>query len=116
MEALVPKSVEFDFGEYKNQFISQIEALKSKVTDFPDEYLEDDNSPKTVLDALLEEGIFPTYSFPKDVVGFYVEDYSGSRIEQKPERPLETAISEYAPGRIIVINKTTYKSGGISIY
>ena len=113
LEALVPKSVEFDFGEYKNQFISQIEALKSKVTDFPDEYLEDDNSPKTVLDALLEEGIFPTYSFPKDVVGFYVEDYSGSRIEQKPERPLETAISEYAPGRIIVINKTTYKSGGI---
>ena len=66
-----------------------------------------------MLDTFLETGIFPTYSFPKDVVGFYVENSKGSAIVQKPERALETAISEYAPGRIVVINKTTYKSGGV---
>lgn len=36
-------------------------------------------------------------TFPKDVVGFYVEDSRGVRIEQKPERALDIAISEYAP-------------------
>ena len=113
MDALIPVGIKFDFEGYKRQFLSEIETLKHKVEDFPENYKEDDNTFKTVLDTLLEEGIFPTYSFPKDVVGFFVEDYSGNTIVQKPERSLDMAISEYAPGRIIVINKETYKSGGI---
>ena len=35
----------------------------------------------------------------------------GETIVQKPERALDMAISEYAPGRLVVINKNTYKSG-----
>ena len=103
----------FDFDKYKADFLSQIVDLKKQVEEFPDEYRDDDNNEKSVLDTFLETGIFPTYSFPKDVVGFYVENSKGSAIVQKPERALETAISEYAPGRIVVINKTTYKSGGV---
>ena len=87
--------------------------LKELVEEFPEEYKNDDNTEQKVLDVFLESGIFPTYSFPKDVVGFHVEDYRGSQIEEKPDRALEMAISEYAPGRIVVINKTTYVSGGI---
>ncbi|MSV23732.1 DEAD/DEAH box helicase [Selenomonas sp. WCA-380-WT-3B 3/] len=113
IKALVPSGISFDFGAYKKEFISEMDELKEKVKSFPENYKEDDNSYKKVLDTLLEVGIFPTYSFPKDVVGFYVEDQYGKRIVQKPERSLDMAISEYAPGRIIVINKETYKSGGI---
>ncbi|WP_163468185.1 DEAD/DEAH box helicase [Fusobacterium sp. IOR10] len=68
---------------------------------------------KSLLDILFEESILPTYSFPKNVVGFYIEDKTGSKIIQKPERSLDMAISEYAPGRVIVVDKKTYKSGGI---
>ena len=111
--ALIPKKISFDFDNYKLKFLEEMDELKHKVEEFPENYKEDDNSSKTVLDTLLEAGIFPTYSFPKDVVGFYVENKEGDRIEQKPDRSIDMAISEYAPGRIIVINKETYKSGGI---
>lgn len=113
MEALIPCGISFDFENYKRKFLADMEELKKKVDEFPENYKEDDNSSKKVLDTLLEAGIFPTYSFPKDVVGFFVEDNAGKKIVQKPERSLDMAISEYAPGRIIVINKETYKSGGI---
>lgn len=113
MIALIPDGVDFDFNQYKNKFLAEMDALKHKVESFPENYKESGDSSKTVLDTLLEEGIFPTYSFPKDVIGFYVEDNQGKKIVQKPDRSLDMAISEYAPGRIIVINKDVYKSGGI---
>lgn len=113
MGALIPDGVDFDFNQYKDKFLAEMEALKHKVESFPENYKSSGDSSKTVLDTLLEEGIFPTYSFPKDVIGFYVEDNQGKKIVQKPDRSLDMAISEYAPGRIIVINKDVYKSGGI---
>lgn len=112
-ETLIPENVHFSIQEYKKEFLDQLEELRNRVEEFPEEYRDDENQEKSILDTFLESGIFPTYSFPKDVVGFYVEDEKGKRIDQKPERALETAISEYAPGRIVVINKDTYKSGGI---
>ena len=72
-----------------------------------------DNQGVTLLDALFEKSILPTYSFPKNIVGFYIEDADGKKIVQKPDRALELAINEYAPGKIVVIDKKTYKSGGI---
>lgn len=113
LNSLVPEAINFDFNQYKCHFIEEMDRLFKKVTVFPDNYKEDDNKTKSVLDVFIEYGIFPSYSFPRDVVGFYVEDAQGKRIIQKPERSLDLAISEYAPGRMIVINKDTYKSGGI---
>ena len=113
MPALIPSGVDFCFSEFQADFLSKFDGLKRHVTEFPSEYQDDEDNEKSVLDTFLECGIFPTYSFPKDVVGFYVENGKGSEIVQKPERSLDTAISEYAPGRLVVINKTTYKSGGI---
>lgn len=113
IKSLVPMGMAFDFEEYKKHLFYEMDKLYDNVKNFPENYKEDDNSSKKVLYTLLEAGIFPTYSFSKDVVGFYVEDDKGKKIIQKPERSLDMAISEYAPGRIIVINKETYKSGGI---
>ncbi|QYZ79270.1 DEAD/DEAH box helicase [Methanofollis formosanus] len=67
----------------------------------------------SLLDHLSFEGILPTYSFPQNVVGFYIEERSGNKIIQRPDRSLDIAISEYAPGKVIVVNKETYKVGGI---
>lgn len=114
LEALIPPEVSFSVSEFKRDFLGRVKHLKKLVEEFPEEYKNDDNTEQKVLDVFLESGIFPTYSFPRDVVGFYVEDYTGSQILEKPDRALEMAISEYAPGRIVVINKTTYVSGGIS--
>ncbi len=68
------------------------------------------------LDYLFEQGLLPSYAFPTDLASFVVErvgDYG--RIEQKerPQLAINQALSEYAPGRLVVIDKETYRSGGV---
>ena len=52
-------------------------------------------------------------------MSFYVEKESENRkggakdIRYAPERDIAVAISEYAPGRFITIDKKIYKSGGL---
>ncbi len=71
------------------------------------------NKEKTLLfDALYEASILPTYSFPMDVIEFNIEDEKGNT-KLAPQRGIDIAISEYAPGRTIVVDKKTYKSAGI---
>lgn len=67
----------------------------------------------TTLEALHLEGIIPTYSFPRDVVSLYIYDHAGMKIEYQLQRSLDMAISEFAPGRSIVVDKKTYKMGGL---
>ncbi len=63
-----------------------------------------------LLDALYEEGIIPNVSFPKNVVSTYITDMSG-KLRYEVDRGLDVAISEYAPGRSIVVDKQTYQIG-----
>ena len=99
--------------QQKGKLKEALFKLKEKVTLFESDYYDSNNEAKTVLDVMLEEGVFPTYSFPRNVVGFSIENLKGDKVEQEPDRSLDMAISEYAPGRLIVVNKQTYKSGGI---
>lgn len=69
--------------------------------------------PRFSIDnALYEEGIIPTYSFPKNVVSTYISGIDG-KVKYQVERGLDVAIGEYAPGRAIVVDKTTYQIGGL---
>lgn len=101
-------SIKTIFRELKNSLFN----LKEDIDKHPEKYDERNEEKVTLFDSLFNEGLLPTYSFPKNVVGFYIEDDKG-KIIQKPDRALDVAISEYAPGRTIVVNKKTYKSGGI---
>ena len=72
------------------------------------------------FDVFYSEGFIPSYSFPKNVIRFYVEkapDHGGRNtpweIQYAPERDISIAISDYAPGRFVTIDKRIYKSGGI---
>lgn len=82
------------------------------------EYINNDKET-SAFDVFYRKGFIPSYSFPKNVVNFYVEKDSerGQRavkeIDYAPERDLAIALSEYAPGRFITIDKKIYKSGGI---
>lgn len=78
---------------------------KVKVCDKKDIYI-------SLLDILFKEGFLPTYSFPRDIVHFWIEKSNGD-IKESPERSIDIAISEYAPGRMIVVNKNSYISGGL---
>lgn len=70
-----------------------------------------------LLDRLLYKGQLPRYAFPTDVATFHVfnETSSGYRTKFKytPSQSLTVALSQYAPGREVVIDGKRYVSGAI---
>jgi hypothetical protein len=113
MEMLVPNTKLIELSTFKISLKEQFDKISQKVKNNPSDYINEKEEAKSLLDVMYEESVLPTYSFPKNVVGFFIEKKNGGEIEQKPDRALDMAISEYAPGRIIIVNKKTYKSGGI---
>lgn len=116
LEDCVPVGLNPDFNSFFDSLRKQMECLSEKVERHPELYEGSKKEgyvyPKSLLDALYEEGIIPTYSFPKDVVKAYISDHNG-KIQYQVERGLDVAISEYAPGRSIVVDKQTYQIGGL---
>lgn len=113
IDILIPSGVNLNVLDVIQNLEQSLCELKEKVMSYRERYSSDNEEKVTLLDLLFDEGLLPTYSFPKNVVGFYIEDEKSGRIIQKPDRALDVAISEYAPGRTIIVNKKTYKCGGI---
>ena len=79
-DILVPKGSEHVLRSYKNELAVALSVLKQKRDDHPELFETDDSSDngrKSLLDALYEEGIIPTYSFPKNVVSTYISNNYG---------------------------------------
>ncbi|NIL81089.1 DEAD/DEAH box helicase [Rhodococcoides kroppenstedtii] len=98
--------------ETAQAFLESVEEIgNSHVTT-----LEEGNRPTTLLEALFDAGLLPKYAFPTDVCSFYIQDRNDKGrpiIKERPQLAKLQALSEYAPGRTIVVNKKTYRSGGI---
>lgn len=83
-----------------------------------EEYINNDKETPA-FDVFYRAGFIPSYSFPKNVVSFFVEKESerGKKaprvIQYAPDRDISVALSEYAPGRFVTIDKKLFKSGGI---
>lgn len=111
---------EFDLThiKYKDSLISGLNFLSKKIQDHPELYGVSEtgtySESKSLLDALYEEGLIPTYSFPKNVVSTYITNEEG-KIKYQVERSLDIAIGEYAPGRSLVVDKQTYQIGGFFV-
>lgn len=72
------------------------------------------------LEFLFFHGLLPSYAFPTNLSSFLVEEKRRNakgmleiRTVQRPQQSISQALSEYAPGRLIVIDKRTYRSGGV---
>lgn len=114
-DPLVPVGAHFDTYSFYDSLTEDMTELKKVRDDHPELFGVDvlgyDSKPKVLLDVLYEEGIVPTFSFPKNVVNTYILDQYG-KIRYEVDRGLDIAISEYAPGRSIVVDKQTYQIGG----
>ncbi|EME23885.1 DEAD/DEAH box helicase [Rhodococcus qingshengii] len=68
-----------------------------------------------LLDLLFDEGLLPSYAFPTNVCSFFIQDNTGGKVVsvERPQLSKQQALSEFAPGRTLVVNKKTYRSGGI---
>ena len=114
---LLPTRSHFDMDQFRMALLQSLKTLTDKLKIHPElfgVYESGEYSPdcKSLLDALYEEGIIPTYSFPKNVVSLYVSDNYG-KIKYQVERGLDIAIGEYAPGRGLVVDKQTFQVGGL---
>ena len=113
---LIPNNIKINYPEFITELKSGLQKLKEKKASHPELFGVEENAKdvnkKSLLDALYEEGIIPTYSFPKNVVSAYIFNQSGE-MAYEVERGLDVAIGEYAPGRAIVVDKRTYQIGGL---
>ena len=70
-----------------------------------------------LLEFLFSKGLLPSYAFPTDLASFYIEEKDKERnrvvIKQRPQQSMINALSEYAPGRLLVVDKRTYRVGGV---
>ncbi|SOZ97452.1 Helicase [Cupriavidus taiwanensis] len=104
--------------------------LASTTSSQDDEDLDDDEDDdeekyqdlehEDLLEFLFFHQLLPTYAFPTSLCSFLVEKWTRNskgrweiKLEQQPQQSTAQALSEYAPGRLIVINKQTYRSGGV---
>ena len=114
---LLPDNYNYDSVKQRNQLKNVLYMLLDKLEAHPELFnVREDGvttgKEKKMLDVLYEEGVIPTYSFPKNVVSTYI--YKSEKIiGYQVERGLDVAISEYAPGRSIVVDKHTYQIGGL---
>lgn len=115
-QMLLPKETDTDTARFLAAQAQGMEKLRQKRVMHPElfgwEEGAENKNAKTLLDALYEEGLIPTYSFPKNVVSTYITDTNGI-VRFEVSRGLDVAISEYAPGRAIVVDKQTYQIGGL---
>ncbi len=78
-----------------------------------------DPGARRLLNYLFDHGVLPSYAFPTDLCEFRIERLrrrKGRLVEEVVERPqlaIAQALSEYAPGRALVVNKRTYRVGGV---
>lgn len=115
-KSLLPIGAKFNYATFAKELKLSLQALSTKCAAHPELFGVDEGAKekdaKSLLDALYEEGIIPTYSFPKNVVSAYISDIHG-KVQYEVDRGLDVAIGEYAPGRSIVVDKQTYQIGGL---
>lgn len=114
-KVLISNEVTINWDKYKKDVYEELKKIEIKVNNNPILYKinkDEEDSYNSLLDILFKEGFLPTYSFPRDVVKFWIEKEDG-KIKESPERSIDIALSEYAPGRMIVVNKNSYISGGL---
>jgi len=105
-----------------NELISELEKnyekVKHTLKTLDDDTVEVSPNDK-FLDFLFNHGLLPTYAFPQDLCSFYIEGKDGRAgkiiVKQRPQLEINRALSEYAPGRQIVVDKKTYRIGGIYV-
>lgn len=93
---------------------------ETRVEDDEDEELDLGINRDELLTYLFDEGFLPSYAFPTSLCSFPIEvkkekGKNSYKIGTKelPQQSIDQALSEYAPGRLVVIDKKTYRSGGI---
>lgn len=67
-----------------------------------------------LIEFLFAHGVLPAYAFPRDLIALEIQKQGSYETEQRPQQGARVALSEYAPGRTVVVNKRTYRVGAVT--
>jgi len=102
------------FGEEMDALAVELAKAERDADDSDDERLHDG-----LLDILFGQSLLPSYAFPTDLCSFVIQEWAEQpgqvRVAERPQLAKAQALSEYAPGRLLVVNKRTYRVGGIFV-
>ncbi len=77
-----------------------------------------ESDAEELLNFLFDNGFLPMYAFPTDLCSFPIEEGikkgNSISIKEQPQQSIAKALSEYAPGRIVIVDKRTYRAGGVT--
>lgn len=75
---------------------------------------------ENLLQTLIERAVLPRYAFPTDTVAFWVHRPKGAgapkwktEFDYQPQRDLQVALTEYAPGRTLTIDGTRFTAAAL---
>lgn len=123
-------------ADEKRKFVREIaDALLRTLTQLRDERLgrtssgeggaseadAPDGDASGLLDLCFDYDLLPSYAFPTDLCSFVIQEWDKSNsqwrvnVKERPQLAKAQALSEYAPGRLLVVNKQTYRVGGIFV-
>ncbi|MGM4902810.1 DEAD/DEAH box helicase [Tardiphaga sp. 866_E4_N2_1] len=128
-----PRSIDAWIGDVAGELLGQLDDIMRELqpalprpadaNDEDDDQDDDRNAlgDEELLEFLFSRGLLPSYAFPTDLTSFLVEHLVRQpnaqqwkmEIIERPQQGINKALSEYAPGRLIVINKETYRSAGV---
>jgi len=79
--------------------------------------MSSDGVESSFIEFLFSKGLLPSYAFPTDLCSLQIQERipgGGIRIVEQAQQGLNIALSEYAPGRLVVVNKKTYRIGTVT--
>lgn len=119
VEMSIENSVSHLIAELERVLPLDLLARRESLSELELESLDRELSDE-LLQSLITRAVLPRYAFPTDVVAFWVAQLprrgqpAGQRVfEYEPQRDLQIALTEYAPGRSLTINKYRYESAAL---
>lgn len=110
----LPQGFDKEPAEIAEEFLSRLDEER------PSSVEELDQSDEYLIEFLFSHGFLPSYAFPRDLCALQIEEqrpeqgHRRVKIVQRPQQGLNIALSEYAPGRLVVVNKKTYRVGTVA--
>ena len=114
MRQWLPASFRKSPSDVATEFVARLEQVRPRAAH------ELDPADERLIEFLFDRGFLPSYAFPRDLCALQIEglerrgNFTQPKIVQRPQQGLNVALSEYAPGRLVVVDKKTYRVGTVA--
>lgn len=111
IQAWLPAEFEEKPSDVAAEFLRDLRTVKPSSKD------ELEQADEHLIEFLFSRSFLPSYAFPRDLCALQIEQRSPAgraQIVQRPQQGLNIALSEYAPGRFVVVDKKTYRIGTVA--